>query len=114
MAFVATNAHFVPFRADGDRNVAAPWDGSNAGCTLCARAYGSTMINVEEIRSMPLRDKLQLIETLWDDIARSESALEMPQWHKDLLDERERLVEAGEAKFLDWDEAKRQIAKATR
>jgi len=72
------------------------------------------MINVEEIRSMPLRDKLQLIETLWDDIARREDELEVPQWQKDLLDEHERSVESGDARFLDWDEAKQQIAKATR
>lgn len=72
------------------------------------------MINVEEIRLLPLRDKLQMIETLWDDIARREDELEMPQWQKDLLDERERLVDAGKAEFLDWEEARRQISKATR
>ncbi|MFT4589629.1 MAG: putative addiction module component (TIGR02574 family) [Candidatus Binatia bacterium] len=71
------------------------------------------MINVEEIRLLPLRDKLQMIETLWDDIARREDELEMPQWQRDLLDERERLVESGKAEFLDWEDAKQQISKAT-
>jgi putative addiction module component (TIGR02574 family) len=71
------------------------------------------MINVEEIRLLPLRDKLQMIETLWDDIARREDELEIPQWQRDLLDERERLVESGKAEFLDWEDAKQQISKAT-
>ena len=81
---------------------------------IVPNAYCSDMINVEEIRLLPLRDKLQMIETLWDDIARREDELEMPQWQKDLLDERERLVDAGKAEFLDWEEARRQISKATR
>ncbi|MBC8243983.1 MAG: addiction module protein [Verrucomicrobia bacterium] len=57
---------------------------------------------------------MQIMETLWDDIARHGDDLEMPQWQKDLLDKREQMITAGEAKFLDWEVAKRQIAKATR
>ena len=71
------------------------------------------MINVQEIRSLPLRDKLQMFETLWDEIARADDGPEVPQWQKELLDRRERSVEAGEATFLDWEEAKRQISEAT-
>ena len=63
---------------------------------------------------MPLHEKLQVMETLWDDIARRGDDLEMPQWQKDLLDQRERLVAEGKAEFLDWEVAKEQIAKATR
>lgn len=84
-----------------------------ACCAIVPKAYCSDMINVEEIRLLPLRDKLQMIETLWDDIARREDELEMPQWQRDLLDERERLVESGKAEFLDWEDAKQQISKAT-
>ncbi|MBO61341.1 MAG: acyl-protein synthetase [Verrucomicrobiales bacterium] len=63
---------------------------------------------------MPLREKLQVMEALWDDIARQDDVLEMPQWQKDLLDERERMVAEGKAEFVDWEVAKEQIAKATR
>ncbi len=71
------------------------------------------MITVEEIHQMPLHEKLQVMETLWEDIARHEDVLEMPQWQKDLLDERERLMAEGKAQFIDLDEAKKQIAQAT-
>jgi putative addiction module component (TIGR02574 family) len=70
------------------------------------------MIKAEEIHQMPLHEKLQVMETLWDDIARHGDDLEMPQWQKDLLDERERLITEGKAEFVDWDKAKEQIAKA--
>ena len=62
---------------------------------------------------MPLHEKLLMLEAIWDDIAREEKDLEVPQWHKDLLDDRERMVAEGKAKFIDWEEARRQINEAT-
>jgi len=58
---------------------------------------------------MSLHEKLHAMEALWDEIARNEDQVEVPQWHKDLLDEREALIREGKAKFMDWDEAKKQI-----
>jgi hypothetical protein len=70
------------------------------------------MIALEEIHQLPLRDKLLLLEAIWDDISRQEQDLEVPQWHKELVDERERLLADGKAKFVDWEQAKRQINEA--
>lgn len=70
------------------------------------------MITAKDIRELSLPEKLQVMEAIWDDIARQEDELEMPQWQKDLLDERERLVASGEAKFIDWEEARKQISDA--
>ncbi len=52
------------------------------------------------------------MEVLWDGIAPAEAELEVPQWHRDLLDEREQLVREGKASFIDWESAKRQIKDA--
>lgn len=67
------------------------------------------MIALAEIRNLPLHDKLRLMEALWDGISPQEEGLEVPQWHKDILDERERLVEEGKTTFIEWETAKRQI-----
>lgn len=72
------------------------------------------MITAKEIRRLPLHEKLRMMETLWEDIAKSEDDLAMPQWQKDLLDERERLIASGEAKSIDWEEAKKQISEEVR
>ena len=53
-----------------------------------------------------------MMETLWDGIAPLEADLEVPQWHKDLLEERGKLIQDGEATFIDWETAKRQIKAA--
>jgi len=71
------------------------------------------MIALEKIHQMSFREKLLVMEAIWDDISREEQNLEVPQWHKDILDERGRLVAEGKAQFLEWEDAKRQIRKAT-
>jgi hypothetical protein len=71
------------------------------------------MIALEEIHQLPLREKLLVMEAIWEDLSREEQNLEMPQWHKELLDERECLLAEGKAQFVDWEEAKRQINEAT-
>jgi hypothetical protein len=62
-----------------------------------------------QIGQMSLEEKLRAMEALWDDLCRREEDVPMPQWHKDLLDERQRLVREGKAKFVDWETAKKQI-----
>jgi hypothetical protein len=71
------------------------------------------MIALEEIHQLPLREKLLVMEAIWEDLSREEQNLEVPQWHKELLDERECLLAEGKAQFVDWEEAKRQINEAT-
>lgn len=71
------------------------------------------MIALDQIHKMPFNEKLLLMGALWDDISREEEKLEVPQWHKDILDERERLIADSKAKFIDWEDAKKQIKEAT-
>jgi hypothetical protein len=54
-----------------------------------------------------------VMEALWESITRDEDRLEVPQWHKDILDEREKLAQEGRAKFIDWETAKQQVRDAT-
>jgi hypothetical protein len=39
---------------------------------------------------MSLREKLAVMEILWEEISREEQSLEVPEWHQELLDEREK------------------------
>ena len=69
------------------------------------------MAILEQIRQLSLQEKL-LMEAMWDDISRVDEQVEMPQWHRELLDEREALIEQGTAQFIDWEVAKKQIEEA--
>jgi len=70
------------------------------------------MSAIDQIHQMPLHDKILIMEAIWDDICREEESLEVPQWHKETLDERERLIAEGRAHFIDWEAAKKQIKEA--
>jgi hypothetical protein len=58
---------------------------------------------------MTLAEKLETMESLWEDICRDSDAFESPEWHKDVLQDREKLIASGEAQFIDWEEAKKEI-----
>jgi hypothetical protein len=63
---------------------------------------------------MTTSEKLLEMERLWDDLCRDPESVPSPSWHADVLAERERQVAEGKMKFIDLDEAKEQIRKATR
>ena len=71
------------------------------------------MATVLEIDKMTIAEKLQAMEALWDDLCRHEEAIAVPQWQKELLDEREHLINDGKAQFIDWEQAKDDIARET-
>jgi hypothetical protein len=63
------------------------------------------------LSEMTLAEKLETMEQLWEDICRYEGAYESPEWHGAVLRERERLIELGEAQFIDWEQAKAELLK---
>ncbi len=60
---------------------------------------------------LSLAQKLDLMETLWADLARDEKKLESPAWHGVVLKEREEVYAAGKLTASDWGEAKKRIKK---
>ncbi len=63
---------------------------------------------------MPLPEKLALLEAVWSELSSEPDQIEIPQWHKDILDERMRAGENGTAELIDWEVAKEQIKKMIR
>ena len=54
---------------------------------------------------MTLAEKLEVMETLWADISRRPADLPLPDWHREVLQERKRLADEGKLKFVDWQTA---------
>ena len=71
------------------------------------------MVTPLAIDKMTIEERLQTMEALWDDLCQHEEALPVHDWQKEVLDERERLIEEGNATYVDWEEAKKRIAKET-
>ena len=60
-----------------------------------------------DLEQMSTPDKLRLMEALWIDLSRTD--VPSPQWHGEVLSERERRTSSGEEAFIDWETAKRQL-----
>jgi len=65
-------------------------------------------INFEQ---MSVSEKLRIMELLWDDLCNNESDILSPQWHENVLMERENLMRDGKDEFIDWDQAKKEMSK---
>ena len=72
------------------------------------------MISLQALHDMPLKEKLFVMEALWDEISAAKTELAVPEWQQGILDEREAAIATGTAKFSDWEEAKIEILKAVR
>lgn len=61
------------------------------------------------LEKMTQKEKIEAMESLWDDLCRHADGLESPDWHGTILSQREESFTVGEAQFTDWDAAKRRI-----
>ena len=57
-------------------------------------------MDVLEIKKMSRIERLQAIEALWDSLLDEEAEVESPEWHRDILEERKRKIETGQAEFI--------------
>jgi putative addiction module component (TIGR02574 family) len=71
------------------------------------------MDTVLPLDQMTVEDKLKAVEMLWDDLCRNEKQIPVADWQKELLDKRQHQIDAGQAKFSDWETAKKRIRKRT-
>lgn len=58
-----------------------------------------------------LREKFQITQSIWEELRGRVDHFEVPQSHREILDERRRRVECGESSLLDWDQVKHLIGK---
>jgi hypothetical protein len=67
------------------------------------------MLPVLPLDQMTVDEKLQLMEVLWNDLSRNPENIPSPAWHGEVLAERERKINEGEANFLSLDEVRKHL-----
>jgi putative addiction module component (TIGR02574 family) len=58
------------------------------------------MLEPSLIERMSVSERLQVMEQLWDALAREDGDMASPNWHRGVLADRKARAERGEAKFL--------------
>lgn len=64
------------------------------------------------LNKMTTAEKLEAMESLWNDLSQNSEDFSSPEWHEDVLMKREQAVKNGEEKFSDWETAKNKILKS--
>ncbi|MBC7899695.1 MAG: addiction module protein [Saprospiraceae bacterium] len=68
---------------------------------------------IPTIEEMTPSQRVELMEELWKAMSRRPEEIESPDWHRDVLKERERALAKGEIGFIDWEDAKAEIRRRT-
>lgn len=61
------------------------------------------------IETLSIADKLLLMERLWENLSRCPSDVPTPEWHGEILAERQAAVREGRTSFVDWEAAKDRL-----
>jgi len=69
------------------------------------------MLATLPLKDMNLSEKFMAIEMIWDDISHNSPDFPSPNWHGDILKERDAKIESGEDKLIDWELAKKQLSQ---
>jgi len=64
---------------------------------------------LQELRSLPISERVQLVEDLWDSIAQDASEIVLAQDQVDLLDKRLDELDEDPSAGTPWDIAKQRI-----
>ena len=62
---------------------------------------------------MTVEEKLRAMEAIWRSLSKHENQVPVPDWHKQVLDERQRRIDAGQATFVSLEEMKERVRKRT-
>lgn len=62
---------------------------------------------------MSVPERLKAIELLWKSISEKSAEIESPKWHGDVLEERKKKANSGEANYLTVSEVRERLQKKT-
>ena len=63
---------------------------------------------MESVRKMSTDEKFTVINLIWQDIAAS-SDIPVPEWHFNVLKEREQSLADGTAQLVEWEDVKAEL-----
>jgi len=64
-----------------------------------------------EIAHLSRKEKLRIMEAIWEDLSADQKQVESPAWHRYALKDTERRVSSGQEEILEWSEAKNELRK---
>ena len=72
------------------------------------------MNTVLDMGRLTRTEKLRAMEELWQDLSRADDEYPSPEWHGEVLREREEALNSGEDAFVSWEDAKKILRERTK
>jgi len=70
-----------------------------------------TKLQMSELHKLSVKDKIKVVQTLWDDIAKGQSVEGIPTEHTKILNERLKKIDSGKGAFKNWSEVQDKYDK---
>ena len=70
-----------------------------------------TKDQLNELRKLSREEKIELVQTLRDDIATDQSANDIPEEHKELLEKTLQRLAEGSTQFNNWEEVREKYGR---
>lgn len=68
-------------------------------------------MTITEIKKMSTTERLRAMEELWDALCHDDPEIDSPAWHGNILENRRREIETGNAEFISIKDVKESICK---
>jgi len=63
-------------------------------------------MSIDEIKKLDVKERIILMNEIWESFEDENTIIESPQWHHDILQERIEKIKNNEAKFISLEELK--------
>ncbi len=70
-----------------------------------------TKNQMTDLHKLSVKEKIRVVQALWDDIANEQSIEALPFEHRRILDHRIKLIESGKTHFRPWSEVQNKYRK---
>ncbi len=70
------------------------------------------METIIPLDKMSAEEKIKTMEILWDDLCKNADSIPSPEWHKSVLEQREKEIQSGREGYVEWNRARKDIFKS--
>ncbi len=63
-------------------------------------------MSIDEIKSLNVKERIILLNTIWESLEAEPSKVESPNWHKEVLKERIEKINTSKATYISLEELK--------
>lgn len=67
-----------------------------------------TSTEIKKLLNLSRKEKIKIVQTLWDDIVKDQGTEKIPKEHIKILNERIGRIKSGETGFKDWETIKKK------